>query len=67
MSGRTLGVEQLDLYYLYSGTATDVPFADQVATLAKLREQGLIRNTGLSNVTLEQFHSACEIVEIELV
>jgi aryl-alcohol dehydrogenase-like predicted oxidoreductase len=67
MSARRLGVEQIDLYYLHSGTATDVPFADQVATLAELREQGLIRNIGLSNVTLEQFHAACEIVNIAAV
>jgi pyridoxine 4-dehydrogenase len=67
MSARRLGVEQIDLYYLHSGTATDVPFVDQVATLAELREQGLIRNIGLSNVTLEQFHAAREIVEIAAV
>jgi pyridoxine 4-dehydrogenase len=67
MSARRLGVERIDLYYLHSGTATDVPFADQVATLAELREQGLIRNIGLSNVTLEQFHAAQEIVEIAAV
>jgi pyridoxine 4-dehydrogenase len=67
MSARRLGVEQIDLYYLHSGTATDVPFVDQVATLAELREQGLIRNIGLSNVTLEQFNAACEIVEIAAV
>jgi pyridoxine 4-dehydrogenase len=67
MSARRLGLEQLDLYYLHSGTATDVPFADQVATLAELREQGLIRNIGLSNVTIEQFHAARGIVEIAAV
>ncbi len=67
MSARRLGVEQIDLYYLHSGTATDVPFVDQVATLAELREQGLIRNIGLSNVTLEQFNAAREIVEIAAV
>src|SRR5450755_841855 len=67
MSARRLGVEEIDLYYLHSGTATDVPFADQVATLAELRAQGLIRNIGLSNVTLEQFHAAREIVEIAAV
>jgi pyridoxine 4-dehydrogenase len=67
MSARRLGVEQIDLYYLHSGTATDVPFADQVATLAELREQGLIRNIGLSNVTLQQYHAAREIVEIAAV
>src|SRR6202453_4639300 len=67
MSARRLGVDQIDLYYLHSGTATDVPFADQVATLAELRAQGLICNIGLSNVTLEQFHAAREIVEIAAV
>jgi pyridoxine 4-dehydrogenase len=64
MSARRLGVEQIDLYYLHSGQATDAPFEDQVATLAELREQGLIRNIGLSNVTLEQFHAARAIVPI---
>jgi pyridoxine 4-dehydrogenase len=67
MSARRLGVEQIDLYYLHSGTATDAPFADQVATLAELREEGLIRNIGLSNVTVEQFYAAREIVDIAAV
>src|SRR6266540_2964076 len=55
LSARRLGVEQIDLYYLHSPNATDVPFEDQVGTLAELREQGLIRHIGLSNVSLEQF------------
>ncbi len=42
LSARRLGVEHIDLYYLHSPNATDVPFVDQVATLAELREQGLI-------------------------
>lgn len=67
MSARRLGVEQIDLYYLHSGRATDVPFEDQVATLAELREQGLIANIGLSNVTTDQFHAAQAIVRIAAV
>jgi hypothetical protein len=67
MSARRLGVEQIGLYYLHSGRATDVPFEDQVATLAELREQGLIANIGLSNVTLDQFHTARAIVGIAAV
>jgi pyridoxine 4-dehydrogenase len=67
MSACRLGVEQIDLYYLHSGRATDVPFEDQVATLAELREQGLIANIGLSNVTLDQFHAARAIVSIAAV
>jgi pyridoxine 4-dehydrogenase len=67
MSARRLGVEQIDLYYLHSGRATDVPFEDQVATLAGLSEQGLIVNIGLSNVTVDQFHAARAIVSIAAV
>jgi aryl-alcohol dehydrogenase-like predicted oxidoreductase len=64
MSLRRLGLERIDLYYLHSGAATDAPFDDQVGVLAELRAQGLIRHIGLSNVTVEQFEAAREIVEI---
>ena len=64
MSARRLGVETIDIYYLHGGQATDAPFEDQVATLAELRDQGVIRNIGLSNVTVGQFHAAREIVDI---
>jgi aryl-alcohol dehydrogenase-like predicted oxidoreductase len=67
LSARRLGVDTIDLYYLHSGRATDVPFEDQVATLAALRQEGLIRHVGLSNVTLEQYRVAQEIVEIAAV
>ena len=64
MSLRRLGLERIDLYYLHSGTATDAPFEEQVRVLAELKSQGLIRHIGLSNVTVEQFEAAREIVEI---
>jgi len=64
MSARRLGVEQIDLYYLHSGRATDVPFETQIETLAALRQEGLIRHVGLSNVTVEQLRVAQTIVEI---
>jgi pyridoxine 4-dehydrogenase len=67
LSARRLGIEQIDLYYLHSPHATDVPFGDQVATLAELRGQGLIRHIGLSNVNAEQFRAAREIVDIAAV
>jgi len=67
MSARRLGVEQIHLYYLHSGRATDAPFEDQIGVLAELRQQGLIRHIGLSNVTVEQFKAAIEIVEISAV
>jgi aryl-alcohol dehydrogenase-like predicted oxidoreductase len=64
MSARRLGLEQIDLYYLHSGRATDVPFETQIETLAALRDEGLIRHIGLSNVTVDQLRSAQTIVEI---
>jgi pyridoxine 4-dehydrogenase len=64
MSARRLGVERIDLYYLHSGRAPDTPFELQIETLAALREEGVIRNIGLSNVTVEQFRQAREIVDI---
>jgi pyridoxine 4-dehydrogenase len=67
MSARRLGVDRIDLYYLHSGYAEDAPFEEQVETLAELRDQGLIRNIGLSNVTADQFRSAQAIVEIAAV
>jgi pyridoxine 4-dehydrogenase len=64
LSARRLGVDRIDLYYLHTPSATDVPFEDQIATLAELREEGLIRHIGLSNVSAEQLRSARRIVEI---
>jgi len=67
LSARRLGIDQLDLYYLHSGRATDAPFETQVETLAALREEGLIRHIGLSNVTLGQLRTAQAIAPIAAV
>ena len=67
MSLRRLGVERIDLYYLHSGTATDATFEDQVETLAALRDEGVIRHIGLSNVTVEQLRVAQTIADIAAV
>lgn len=67
LSARRLGVESIDLYYLHSADATDASFTDQVATLAELRKEGVIRHIGLSNCSVGQFAAAREIVEISAV
>jgi hypothetical protein len=67
MSARRLGVDLLDLYYLHSGRALDAPFEDQVGVLAELRQAGLIRHVGLSNITLEQLRVAQSIVPVAAV
>jgi pyridoxine 4-dehydrogenase len=67
LSARRLGVECIDLYYLHSGRADDAPFEEQITTLAGLRDDGVIRHIGLSNVTAEQFTAARRIVDIAAV
>jgi pyridoxine 4-dehydrogenase len=67
LSARRLGVERIDLYYLHSGWAKDASFEDQVGTLAEMRQEGLIRHIGLSNVTPAQLRAAREIVDIAAV
>ena len=67
LSARRLQVDRIDLYYLHSGRAADAPFADQIRTLAELRDNGVIRHIGLSNITTEQFAIATDITEIAAV
>jgi hypothetical protein len=67
LSARRLGVDAIDLYYLHSGRALDAPFEDQVGVLAELREAGLIRHVGLSNITLDQLRVAQAIVPVAAV
>jgi pyridoxine 4-dehydrogenase len=64
---RTLGVDRLDLVYLRIGKM-DVPHGESVAerfeALAALREAGLIRHLGLSNVDLAQLEEASSIAPV---
>lgn len=60
-SAQRLGVDVIDLYYLHR-LDPDVPFADQIGGLARVRSDGLAREVGLSNVTLAQLDRALELV-----
>jgi pyridoxine 4-dehydrogenase len=66
-SARRLGVDRIDLYYLHTPDAKDVPFEQQVETLAELQQEGVIRHIGLSNVSAGQFEAARRIVGIAAV
>lgn len=63
---RALGVEALDLYYVHFPDP-QVPFAESVGALHDLREQGLIRAVGISNVTADQVRTALEVTTIDAV
>lgn len=60
---RELGRDHLDLVYLRL-LQDDRPGADRFAALAALREQGLIRHLGLSNVTTGQLAEAQRIAPV---
>lgn len=56
-----LGADAIDLYYLHR-LDPDVPFDDQIGGLAGVRDAGLARQIGLSNVTLPQLTRAVELL-----
>ncbi|MDX6229320.1 MAG: pyridoxine 4-dehydrogenase [Frankiales bacterium] len=67
LSMRRLGLDHIDLYYLHTPTMTDVPFEQIVETLAGMRQDGLIRHIGLSNVSADQLRTALSITDIAAV
>ncbi len=58
-----LGVDAIDVYQLHAPDDR-VRFADSVGALARLREEGKIRQIGLSNVSAAQIEEALRIVPI---
>jgi pyridoxine 4-dehydrogenase len=67
MSMRRLGLDHIHLYYLHTPTMTDVPFDQIVETLTAMRQDGLIRHIGLSNVSADQLRMALSITDIAAV
>ncbi|HEV7930964.1 MAG TPA: aldo/keto reductase [Actinomadura sp.] len=67
---RELGVDVLDLVYLRVGrlakSGTE-PIGDRFTVLAELRDEGLIRHLGVSNVTREQLAEARSIAPVAAV
>ncbi len=67
MSIRRLGLDRIDLYYLHTPTFTDASFEEAVETLAGMKQDGLIRHIGLSNVSADQLRAALAITDIAAV
>jgi len=66
MSLRRLGVERIDLWQLHRIDAT-VPRDEQFGVIAEMRDEGLIRHVGLSQVTVEEIEAARAVVPIATV
>ena len=67
---RELGVDRLDLVYLRvggRGAPGGEPVAERFAALAQLRQEGLIRHLGVSNVDLAQLAEARAIAPVAAV
>jgi aryl-alcohol dehydrogenase-like predicted oxidoreductase len=63
---RQLGRDHLDLVNLRT-LSVSMPVGEHFAALAELRDAGLIRCLGLSNVTVEQIDEALEIAPVATV
>jgi aryl-alcohol dehydrogenase-like predicted oxidoreductase len=61
-----LRVDSIDLYQ-YHRPDPDVDFEASVTALAELKDDGVIRHVGLSNVSVEQLETARDIVDIATV
>jgi hypothetical protein len=61
-----LRVDTIDLYQLHRPDP-DVPFEDSVTALAEMKDEGLIRHVGLSNVSVEQLETARDVVDVATV
>lgn len=65
-SGIRLRTDTIDLYQ-YHSPAADTPFEDSIRALAELKDEGVIRHVGLSNVSVEQLENARDIVDVATV
>src|SRR6266852_6009829 len=64
---RNLGLDKLDVVNLRVGGVmgpSDEPIEEPMSVLAGLKQQGLIRHIGVSNVSPKQFQEAQKITEI---
>ena len=60
---RRLRLERIDLYQLHSPDPA-VALEDSLGVLEELQDEGKIRHIGISNVSLEEFERAREVVDV---
>ncbi len=61
-----LRTDTIDLYQFHQPDP-ETPFEESVQTFADLKDDGLVRNVGLSNVSVEQLETAREYVDVATV
>jgi pyridoxine 4-dehydrogenase len=60
---RRLRLERIDLYQLHSPDPA-VPLEDSLGALKELQDEGKIRHIGVSNVSLDEFELARELIDV---
>jgi pyridoxine 4-dehydrogenase len=60
---RRLRLERIDLYQLHTPDPA-VPLEDSLGALKELQDEGKIRHIGVSNVSLDEFELARELVDV---
>jgi aryl-alcohol dehydrogenase-like predicted oxidoreductase len=63
----SLQLEQVPVVNLRRHPEAGVPFGEQVAAMAAMRDEGLIGAVGLSNVTTEEYEAAKAVTEVACV
>ena len=61
-----LRMDPLDLYQFHRPDP-DTPFEDSVQAMAELKDEGLVRHVGLSNVSVDQLETARDMVDVATV
>jgi len=61
-----LSVETIDLFQFHRPDP-DTPFEDSVQAFAELKDEGLVRHVGLSNVDVDQLEAARDLVDVATV
>lgn len=63
-----LGVDRIDLYQYHAPDPDpDVSIEDAMAALADLKDRGLVRHVGVSNVSVDQLERARDVIEVATV
>ncbi|MBV0902057.1 aldo/keto reductase [Haloarcula salina] len=61
-----LRMDPIDLYQFHRPDP-DTPFEDSLHALAELKDEGLVRHVGVSNVTVEELDRARDVVDVATV
>jgi myo-inositol catabolism protein IolS len=63
---KRLGTDFVDIYYIH-WPSDEIPLADTLSEMNKLKEEGLIRAIGVSNFSIDQLKEAMQYARIDVI